>query len=181
MFALFRPTPRTALHALPRATLVSSQVLSRRLAPLACVVRVRLNSTAAPPAASPRAAATQQPTVPSENNTEASRSQEAQLSMTFTCGVSECGHRSSHVFTKRAYTTGIVIVECPSCKNRHLIADHKGWFKETDGTGGGSLKTVEDLLRAKGEHVDRGRIDVENGTIEYFDESESPAGSEPKQ
>lgn len=49
--------------------------------------------------------------------------------MTFTCTADACGHRSSHEFTKRSYTKGIVLVQCPSCKNRHLIADHLGWFK----------------------------------------------------
>jgi protein import protein ZIM17 len=40
--------------------------------------------------------------------------------------------------------------------NRHLIADHLGWFKE--GTQDGKLKTVEDLVKARGEKVRRGRI-----------------------
>jgi len=49
--------------------------------------------------------------------------------MTFTCTADGCGHRSTHEFAKRSYTKGIVLVQCPSCKNRHLIADHIGWFK----------------------------------------------------
>lgn len=50
---------------------------------------------------------------------------------------------------------------------RHLIADHIGWFKES--TEDGKLKTVEDLVRAKGETVRRGHI--ENGeVIEYAPE-----------
>ncbi len=39
---------------------------------------------------------------------------------------------------------------------RHLIADHIGWFKETDGTDGGKLKNVEDFMKARGEKVIRG-------------------------
>lgn len=50
-------------------------------------------------------------------------------SLTFTCTANDCGHRSTHEFTKRSYTRGIVLVQCPECKNRHLIADHLGWFK----------------------------------------------------
>ncbi|KAL4252856.1 hypothetical protein ABKN59_003576 [Abortiporus biennis] len=92
---------------------------------------------------------------------------EPRLSLTFTCTVKDCGTRSTHEFTKRAYTKGIVIVECPGCKNRHLIADHLGWFKES--TEEGTLKTVEDLMRAKGEKVQRGTVDYE-GTIEYAPE-----------
>ena len=49
---------------------------------------------------------------------------------------------------------------------RHLIADHIGWFKETEGTDGGQLRTVEDLVRAKGEKVTRGRLNTE-GVIEF--------------
>ena len=108
---------------------------------------------------------------------------EPKLSMTFTCTVEKCGERSTHQFTKRAYERGIVLVQCPGCKNRyakpshsldvlthelsrHLIADHLGWFK--DSTNGGQLRTVEDILREKGEKVRRGRIDA-NGDIEYVD------------
>ena len=50
---------------------------------------------------------------------------------------------------------------------RHLIADHIGWFKES--TEDGKLKTVEDLLRAKGEKVRRGRLDA-GGVVEYTPE-----------
>ncbi|KAI0321605.1 DNL zinc finger-domain-containing protein [Amylostereum chailletii] len=95
--------------------------------------------------------------------------EEPKLSLTFTCTVPNCGTRSTHQFTKRAYERGIVLVECPGCKNRHLIADHLGWFKES--TEDGKLKTVEDLLRAKGETIRRGRVDA-GGDVEYIpDES----------
>lgn len=50
---------------------------------------------------------------------------------------------------------------------RHLIADHLGWFKES--MEDGKLKTIEDLMRAKGENVKRGRIDA-GGVIEYAPE-----------
>ncbi|KAF9010722.1 DNL zinc finger-domain-containing protein [Cyathus striatus] len=89
---------------------------------------------------------------------------EPKLQISFTCTVEKCGERSTHQFTKRAYTKGIVIVQCPGCQNRHLIADHLGWFKES--TEDGNLRTIEDLLRAKGEKVRRGRVDV-GGVVEY--------------
>ncbi|KAK6910484.1 hypothetical protein I203_104516 [Kwoniella mangroviensis CBS 8507] len=89
---------------------------------------------------------------------------EPRLQMTFTCTANECGHRSTHEFSKRAYTKGLVLVQCPECKARHLIADHIGWFKES--LEGGKLKTVEDLLRAKGEKIRKGRVNME-GDIEY--------------
>lgn len=51
--------------------------------------------------------------------------------------------------------------------NSHLIADHLGWFKES--TEDGKLKTVEDLVKAKGGKVRRGRVDG-SGDIEYVPE-----------
>jgi hypothetical protein len=49
---------------------------------------------------------------------------------------------------------------------RHLIADHLGWFKES--TQDGKLRTIEDLLKAKGEKVRRGKLDLD-GTVEYIE------------
>lgn len=63
-----------------------------------------------------------------------------------------------------AYTVLLTML-CFFC--RHLIADHLGWFK--DSTEEGTLKTIEDLMRAKGEQVRRGSIDGA-GTIEYAPE-----------
>jgi hypothetical protein len=40
----------------------------------------------------------------------------------FTCKV--CKTPNSHTVSKQAYSHGTVLVECPGCKNRHLIADH---------------------------------------------------------
>ncbi|KAI0698382.1 DNL zinc finger-domain-containing protein [Cytidiella melzeri] len=93
--------------------------------------------------------------------------EEPRLSLTFTCTVSECDTRSTHEFTKRSYERGIVIVQCPGCKNRHLIADHLSWFK--DSTEDGKLRTIEDLMKAKGEKVRRGATDG-SLTLEYAPE-----------
>lgn len=48
---------------------------------------------------------------------------------------------------------------------RHLIADHIGWFKDTDGTGGGQLKNVEDFMRAKGETVLKGHASSDGASV----------------
>lgn len=53
--------------------------------------------------------------------------------------------------------------------DRHLIADHLGWFKDHEATEGGKLRTIEDLMRAKGEKIQRGRLG-EGGVIEYNEE-----------
>lgn len=46
---------------------------------------------------------------------------EPRLSLTFTCTVQDCGHRSTHEFSKRSYEKGIVLVQCPNCKNRYVV------------------------------------------------------------
>ena len=49
--------------------------------------------------------------------------------------------------------------------NRHLIADHLGWFKEL--TKEGKHPTVEELVKAKGEMI-KGKLNLE-GNTEYFE------------
>eukprot|EP01124_Arcella_intermedia_P016436 TRINITY_DN2303_c0_g1_i2.p1 TRINITY_DN2303_c0_g1~~TRINITY_DN2303_c0_g1_i2.p1 ORF type:complete len:208 (+),score=46.57 TRINITY_DN2303_c0_g1_i2:50-673(+) len=51
------------------------------------------------------------------------------LALIFTCTV--CNTRNSRTFSYLSYTEGVVIAECAGCKNRHLIADNLGWFKDT--------------------------------------------------
>ncbi|CAD6893793.1 unnamed protein product [Tilletia controversa] len=100
------------------------------------------------------------------------------LSLTFTCTVPDCGHRSTHEFSKQAYTRGIVLVKCPGCQNRHLIADHLGWFNES----AGEPRTVEEMVAAKGETVKRGfkYSDGEGGhAIEIEPEDDAESGSTP--
>lgn len=56
--------------------------------------------------------------------------------------------------------------DCGLITSRHLIADHLGWFK--DSMHGGQMRTVEDLMKAKGEQVRKGRINA-SGDIEYYE------------
>lgn len=67
-----------------------------------------------------------------------------QLMIAFTC--TKCDTRSSHTFSKQAYTKGTVLIQCPGCKNRHLIADNLKIFRDNN-------VNLEDILRAKGELV----------------------------
>ncbi|KAI7864355.1 DNL zinc finger-domain-containing protein [Spinellus fusiger] len=64
----------------------------------------------------------------------------------FTCEV--CDQRSNHVMSALSYTKGVVLIQCPGCKNRHLIADNLGWFRD-------EKVNIEDLAREKGESVRR--------------------------
>ena len=60
--------------------------------------------------------------------------------------------------TKHAYHKGTVLIQCPGCKARHLIADNLKMFSDTN-------VNVEDILRAKGETVERGTTD--GGDLEF--------------
>ncbi|KAI9276592.1 DNL zinc finger-domain-containing protein [Sporodiniella umbellata] len=73
-----------------------------------------------------------------------------QMLIGFTCKV--CEERSHHVMSRLAYTKGVVLIQCPGCKNRHLIADNLGWFKD-------SKTTVEDLVKEKGEAIRKVVVD----------------------
>ena len=55
---------------------------------------------------------------PRPTPTPLARPPEPRLSLTFTCTVSTCFHRSTHEFSKASYERGIVLVQCPGCKNR---------------------------------------------------------------
>ncbi|QRW17154.1 hypothetical protein RhiXN_05156 [Rhizoctonia solani] len=161
---LLIPT-RASTHHYPRFPLQASSSLQQRLAPRPatqsqlhhlCSAQNQNSNAGLPP--------------PSGEKLAFENPEEPRLSLTFTCTVANCGHRSSHTFTKRAYTKGIVIVQCPGCKNRHLIADNLDWFKDTAGTGkdGRQNRNIEDIMREKGEKVQRGEI-REGGALEFWE------------
>lgn len=56
------------------------------------------------------------------NKTKIGQIDKPSYQLTFTC--KKCDTRSSHNVSKQAYHNGTVLIQCPSCKNRHLIADH---------------------------------------------------------
>ncbi|KXN68338.1 zf-DNL-domain-containing protein [Conidiobolus coronatus NRRL 28638] len=69
---------------------------------------------------------------------------QGKMLIAFTCKV--CNHRTHKTFSKKAYTEGVVLIQCPSCENRHLIADNLGWFRD-------NKVNIEDLMNEKGEDV----------------------------
>ncbi|KAF9925386.1 Threonine synthase-like 1 [Linnemannia zychae] len=96
----------------------------------------------------------------------------ARLLIGFTCKV--CNHRSHKTMSKHAYEHGVVIMQCDHCKNRHLIADHLGWFKNAG-------VTVEDLVKAKGEKVQKLTRDyqlVKDGEMASSDSDSVGSGSD---
>ncbi|KAK9457780.1 zf-DNL-domain-containing protein [Dipodascopsis uninucleata] len=89
--------------------------------------------------------------------------------ITFTCKV--CQHRSSHFMSHQAYHSGTVLIKCPSCNNRHLIADHLKIFSDTS-------VTVEDLISKGGEVVRKGTLTETRGDILEFTDSDESSSSE---
>ncbi|EPY49660.1 TIM23 translocase complex subunit Tim15 [Schizosaccharomyces cryophilus OY26] len=76
--------------------------------------------------------------------------------ITFTCTV--CNHRSGHKLSKQAYHNGTVFVECPQCKNRHLMADHLKIFSD-------KRVTIEDIISNKGEILKKGYGQIVDGNV----------------
>lgn len=81
---------------------------------------------------------------------------DAKMLIGFTCKV--CENRSNHTMSKHSYTKGTVIIQCPGCKKRHLIADHLNWFDSDHRHG---KRTIEEILEARGETIRRSLSDGE--------------------
>lgn len=79
-----------------------------------------------------------------DNKTPIGKVDKPMMMIAFTC--KKCNNRSSHTMSKQSYTKGTVLIQCPSCHVRHLIADHLKIFNDDH-------ITIEDILNAKGESV----------------------------
>ncbi|GAB0491960.1 hypothetical protein MMPV_003217 [Pyropia vietnamensis] len=62
------------------------------------------------------------------------------MGIVFTCGV--CETRISKSISRSSYEKGVVLIQCPSCEKRHVIADNLGHFSQL--TGG--KKNVEEMV-----------------------------------
>ena len=108
---------------------------------------------------------------------EVSKETSEKLMMLFTCKI--CSTRVGKTFSKIAYTKGIVIIQCPSCKTRHLIADNLGWFKHLEG------KNLENHLKLKNERVLSGDIELSEQDLEilerelHVEKKDDQSGSKP--
>ncbi|KAJ8599346.1 hypothetical protein CTAYLR_005354 [Chrysophaeum taylorii] len=67
------------------------------------------------------------------------------MAIVFTCNV--CETRAAKKFTKHSYDHGVVVVQCPGCKNYHLIADRLSFFED------GGNWDIKQLLEQRGEAV----------------------------
>ena len=83
--------------------------------------------------------------------------------LTFTC--KPCGHRSSHRVTKQGYHNGTVLIQCPGCKNRHVIADHLKVFLD-------QKSTLEDILKKQTQDgkpltslIKKGQLGIRHGSM----------------
>lgn len=99
-----------------------------------------------------------------------SGSKNANMAAIFTCEI--CQHRSVKRFSRECYTKGIVIVQCPKCGSKHLLADNMGWFVDEH-------KNIEDILKARGEEVVKlsGSIYIDKLECEG-DAQEAPAAAQ---
>ncbi|PYH77725.1 zf-DNL-domain-containing protein [Aspergillus uvarum CBS 121591] len=88
------------------------------------------------------------------------REQEPAYQITFTC--KPCGGRSSHRMSKHGYHRGTVLIQCPTCSSRHVIADHLNIFFD-------QKSTLEDILARQGDKLMRGYT---NGDMEFWENGE---------
>ena len=159
--------PRVASH------LRASHLSATTTTPSPVLTTVRLaHSIPKPPSSAPKPATqsqqaeqqqTRQQREPSPNESprpDIPANPQAYYQLSITCV--PCGHRSHHNISKQGYQKGSILVACPECKNRHVIADHLKIFGERE-------VTVEDLLREKGQLVRRGSLS-EDGDVEFWPE-----------
>lgn len=113
------------LRRIPRASLAGGILRQTRIPILVAPSHIRFNSS-------------------QNDKTATMKVDQPQLMIAFTC--TKCDTRSSHTFSKQAYYKGTVLIQCPGCKNRHLIADNLKIVRD-------NKVNLEDLLKAKGESV----------------------------
>eukprot|EP00756_Hemistasia_phaeocysticola_P032494 Hpha_TRINITY_DN16410_c0_g1::TRINITY_DN16410_c0_g1_i1::g.162591::m.162591/K17808/ZIM17, DNLZ, Tim15; mitochondrial protein import protein ZIM17 len=102
-----------------------------------------------------------------------------ELALVFQCtaeldGGKKCGTQAIKRFSKVAYTKGVVIIECPGCKNKHVIADNLGWFHD-------GAQNIEDLMKQKGETLQK--VSVNQAEFDQFlkgSKVDTKSGSLPK-
>lgn len=132
-------------HLLTACSLPSKHTLASSSFRLPLTVSIRFCSSSSSYPTSPPIAVSPCSATPTKNEETKRKPTAALLHMVFTC--KKCNTRSVKSFSKTAYQTGVVIVTCPRCDARHLIADNLGWF------GPDEESNIEKILANKGESV----------------------------
>ncbi|KAF1832319.1 zf-DNL-domain-containing protein [Decorospora gaudefroyi] len=138
----------------PAKRLLHAPRTSAALRPCAILAQARLPSTVR------FESGAASPTSTTAPDTRLERDQVPSYELTFTCNV--CKTRSSHRLSKQGYHHGTVLIQCPGCKNRHLVADHLKVFSDKS-------VTIEDLMREKGSLIKKGSLSAE-GDVEFWDD-----------
>lgn len=158
---LYRPratrqlTNQTSLRQFHPSPL-SSLLRPSQPKPFQTIPSTRFNSSSA----SSSASAVQSSDQEAEVFSQLPKEQQAAYELTFTC--KPCTARSTHRVSKHGYHNGTVLITCPNCKNRHVIADHLKIFMD-------KRMTLEDILKEKGATVKKGHLGTE-GDVEFWDD-----------
>jgi mitochondrial protein import protein ZIM17 len=97
---------------------------------------------------------------PESPSSEQQRPQPPSYELIFTC--TPCSTRSRHTISKQGYHHGTVLVTCPECRNRHIIADNLKIF-------GDKKINIEDILAERGQNIKKGTVSAE-GDIEFWED-----------
>eukprot|EP01061_Rhynchopus_euleeides_P020071 TRINITY_DN32812_c0_g1_i2.p1 TRINITY_DN32812_c0_g1~~TRINITY_DN32812_c0_g1_i2.p1 ORF type:complete len:211 (+),score=64.41 TRINITY_DN32812_c0_g1_i2:71-634(+) len=72
----------------------------------------------------------------------------ADMALLFECRV--CKTQAVKQFSRHSYEKGVVLIQCPGCKNKHVIADNLGWFYDM-----GENNNIEKQMSAEGQELKR--------------------------
>eukprot|EP01062_Namystynia_karyoxenos_P062330 TRINITY_DN55222_c0_g1_i1.p2 TRINITY_DN55222_c0_g1~~TRINITY_DN55222_c0_g1_i1.p2 ORF type:complete len:242 (+),score=69.13 TRINITY_DN55222_c0_g1_i1:84-728(+) len=80
-------------------------------------------------------------------------SERGDLALVFQCTADlgsgrQCGTQAVKRFSRIAYEKGVVIIQCPGCSNKHVIADNLGWFLDGE-------RNIEAQMAARGQPMER--------------------------
>lgn len=68
------------------------------------------------------------------------------IGISFTCDAAGCGERVTKSVKRRSYEKGTVLIQCPSCKKHHIIADNIGMYAQLTG----ERKNIEEIANDAG-------------------------------
>lgn len=73
------------------------------------------------------------------------------IGISFVCTAENCNTRIAKSVRRRSYEKGTVIIQCPTCKKHHVVADNFGMYSSlTNGR-----VNIEEIAKAQGQSVTR--------------------------